>query len=394
MIRLDLFGWFLLLLGSAFSFTILRASDVGKIWPAAKKTWIDPEFGCEITQWTNHSAPSWHLYFNVESFIDTEHAIIFSRRSGKLNLFNLHLSTGEMVQMTDEPDLRDAVWHWPKFRTVWFIADTCFKALNTRTLETKTIARLGELNPQAFSVTGDGRWIVFSADQGARQKSDSLNVNIGPFALYRLDTRSGETLQISPPLGFVIGHVQASPTDPTRISYCWQHLYRRGESPGTLGAAPQRIWWISIDGDAGGPVGQQEFGLHRTHEFWFPDGSRIGYSARYKFGLSNGKEYLGSCRPDGSDNVMLEAPVLYAHSQVFKDGQYWVTDIYDGMVLALLTIRDRRIEKIQKLFRHDSSWQGQPSHPHPHFSPDGKCILFSTDKTGIPNVYTVKIDLN
>ncbi len=41
-----------------------------------------------------------------------------------------------------------------------------------------------------------------------------------------------------------------------------------------------------------------------------------------------------------------------------------------------------------------SIWKDQASHPHPHFSPDGKMIMFSTDKSGTANVYTVKIDLN
>jgi WD40-like Beta Propeller Repeat len=35
----------------------------------------------------------------------------------------------------------------------------------------------------------------------------------------------------------------------------------------------------------------------------------------------------------------------------------------------------------------------QPSHPHPHFSPDGKSILFSSDKSGIPAVYSVRVNL-
>jgi len=63
------------------------------------------------------------------------------------------------------------------------------------------------------------------------------------------------------------------------------------------------------------------------------------------------------------------------------------------MVLTLLTLDDRKVQKIQPLFRHDSSWEGQSSHPHPHFSPDGKIIIFSTDKYGTSNVFSVKINL-
>ena len=152
--------------------------------------------------------------------------------------------------------------------------------------------------------------------------------------------------------------------------------------------------FIKTDVSDGGPVGPQEFGIHRTHEFWIYDGSRIAYSARYKFGKNKGKQYLGSCLSDGSDNYMIELPVGPAHSQIFKDNMHWVADLNDGSILTLWTFKRDKISKEEKLFRHDSSWKGQPSHPHPHFSPNGKYVLFSTDKTGSPQVHTVKINLN
>lgn len=369
------------------------ASDVGKVWPAEHETWTDPEFGYEITRWTSHDSLSWHVYFNIESFIDENHAIIFSRRNGYTNLFRLDLETGEMLQMTDEKNLDDHIWHWPALGKLWYVTGKQIVELETNTLRTRIAATL-EFSPGSFTVTCDGKWIVCAAELGQPDKPDDDDYSRGPYAIFRISTTSGEIMQITPAYGFVISHLQASPTDPSRISYCWQHLYREGIYPGTRGQTPIRIWWVDIGGENGGPVGPQEFGLHRTHEFWFPDGKRIGYSARYKFGKNKGKQFLGSCLPDGSDNYMFEAPVSAAHSQMFKDLRHWVVDIYDGSVLTLLTIDNRKVAERKSLFRHDSSWQGQPSHPHPHFSPDGTFVLFSTDKTGSPQVYTVRIDLN
>ncbi len=368
------------------------SSDVGKVWPSEKKTWTDPEYGCEITQYTQHDTRSWHLYFNIESFIDNDHAIIFSERSGSLQLYNLDLQSGEMVQMTDEQDLSTNIWHWPSLNTAWIVTGIAIKALNTKTYAVKTVKKLPG-PPRSMTITCDGKWIVTAIDK-SKLNPKASPMQLGPYAIIKISTETGETIQISPDYGFVIGHLQANPTDPKIVSYCWQHLYKDGDYPGTRGATPLRIWWINIDGTDGGPVGPQEFGIHRTHEFWFPDGSRMGYSARYKFGPNNGKEFLGSCAPDGSDAYLMEAPVKYAHSQMFKDGHHWVADVNDGMVLTLFTIDDRKISEINPLFRHDSSWDGQPSHPHPHFSPDGRLVLFSTDKSGSPQVYSVKIDLN
>ncbi len=366
------------------------AGNVGRKIPAERTTWTDPEFGCEITQWTNAAAPSWHLYFNIESFVDSTHAIIYSRRSGKLDLYLLDLGTGIMTQMTDEEDLTTEVWHLPARHTLWFTAGRELKALDTRTFAVKDVAQLPH-NVTSFSVTCDGRFAVLAGDRSL-ERAGSGSATVGPYALFRLDLSSHELVQISPDYGFIIGHVLASPTDPARVTYCWQHQYRETDTRGTMGGTPLRIWWISVDGTRGGPL-LQEFGIHRTHEFWFPDGSRMGYSARYLFGPDKGKQFLGSCRPDGSDNFMIPAPVSSSHSMIFSDGKHWVADLYDGPVLAMLTLEDRAVVHEQKLFRHNSTMNGQPSHPHPHFSPDGKYVLFSTDRTGTPQVYTVRVDL-
>ena len=90
---------------------------------------------------------------------------------------------------------------------------------------------------------------------------------------------------------------------------------------------------------------------------------------------------------------MFEAPVGPAHSQVFKDNKHWVADQNDGMILTMWTFNRDKVLKEEKLFRHNSSWGEQPTHPHPHFSPDGKYVLFSTDRTGKPQVYTVKVNI-
>lgn len=96
---------------------------------------------------------------------------------------------------------------------------------------------------------------------------------------------------------------------------------------------------------------------------------------------------------DGQENVLMEANVGAAHSQVSPDGKHWVADLFDGPYLVLFAIDGRAINRTRVLFRHDSSWGSQATHPHPHFSPDGRCILFSTDRTGRPQVYTADVDI-
>lgn len=365
----------------------IENSNVGRILESEKQTWIDKETGYEITRWTNNAARSWHLYFNIESFIDNDNAIIFSERDGKTNLFKLNFPSGSMIQMTDEDTMDYNVYHLPQFKKLWYVSGSCIKALNTETFEAEIVAEPG-VHIESFTVTCDEKYIVYSANKNPGFSDEH---STGPYAIFRLDIETKDIKQISPDYGFIIGHLQANPEDPDIIMYCWQHRFREGSS-GIVGNTPQRIWWLNINGEEGGPVGPQEFGIHRTHEFWFPDGETIGYSARYIFGPNKGKQFLGCSTYDGSDSYKMPAPVRFAHSQMYKDNKHWVADYYDGMNLVLFTVEDRKIVNRELLFRHDSSWKGQPSHPHPHFSPDGKRILFSTDKSGTPNVYSVNLE--
>jgi oligogalacturonide lyase len=367
---------------------LAQQSLIGKVYPSEKKAVDNKEFGYEVIQWTQTGSNN-HLYFNIESFIDADHFMFYSDRSGRNNLFEMDMASGTITQMTDEQGLTQSSWHLPQFHTLWFLTKKELKTLNTNTFEMRSVYVFDKSRPESFAITCDGKYCVFGLN---KNPGFSENHSTGPYALFRLDLDSKEVKQISPDLGFKISHVQTSPTDPIMVSYCWQHVYDKG-APGMVGNTPNRIWWNNLEGTDGGPVGIQEFGLHRTHEFWFPDGKHIGYSARYHFGPNKGNQFIGMITPDGKDNFMMMVPVSSSHNQIYSDNRHWVSDLYDGLHLVLFTIEGKEIVKKDLLFTHDSSMEGQPSHPHPHFSPDGKYILFSTDRTGKPQVYTVKVDI-
>lgn len=362
---------------------------VGKKWESEKETWIDEEFGHEITKWTSEKYESWHLYFNVESFIDENNVLIYSTRAGGVNLFRLNLIDGTITQLTNHTGRVGTVWHLPKLHKVWYEVDNTIHELNYLTMENRIVFSDNKIDIRSFTVTCDGKYLLYSINKNPGYTTEH---STGPYAIMRYNLSSSEIKQITPDYGFTINHLQASPTDPSIVIYAWQHQYREGGS-GTVGNTPIRIWWVNVNGVSGGPVIPQEFGIHRTHEFWFYDGSRIGYSARYMFGPDKGKQFLGSCKYDGSDNFMFEAPVGPAHSQVFTDNQHWVADQNDGMILTLWKFDRYKILKEEKLFRHNSTWNEQKGHPHPHFSPDGKYVLFGTDRTGKGQVYTVRINI-
>ena len=367
---------------------IAQSRFPGKSYPSEKKEVVSAKSGNEVIQWTQNGKNN-HLYFNIESFVDKDHFLFYSDRSGAMNLFEMSMVDGSMTQLTDEQNLTQSAWHLPQIHTLWFETKEALKAMDTQTFEVRTVFVFDSLRPESFAVTCDGKYLVFTAN---KNPGFSAKHSTGPYALFRMNLKTRETKQISPDMGFNMSHVQTSPTDPTRVSYCWQHVYVKG-APGMVGNTPNRIWWNNIDGTDGGPVGIQEFGIHRTHEFWFTDGSHMGYSARYLWGPNKGKQFIGIITPDGKENFMMPVPVSSSHNQMFSDNKHWVSDLYDGLNLVLFTIDGKEIVKKEILYKHDSSMEGQPSHPHPHFSPDGRYVLFSTDKSGKPQVYTVKTNI-
>ena len=366
------------------------AGFVGKIIPSEKKSWIDDSTGREITQWTT-TGQNWHPYFTTDSFIDDHTAIIISSRTGTKQLYKLDLQSGQMVQMTAADDYQN-MDHRPAFAMAWYLDGTKLRSLNTATLESTDIYDFKNeaFHINSFSVTCDAKWFVFSV---SKKRATEGNCQYGPFAIFKLNLQDRSLIQITMDYGLNIGHVQTNPVNPDLIMYCWQ--WEKLDRPKLVGHAPIRIWWVNIDGTAGGPLAQ-EYGTQRTHETWTADGKQIAFVSKYRWGANVGKHFLGLQSIDGSVQTTYWVQVSPAHQNVYKDNKHWIVDLYNDEqpLLVMFTRAADKLERAEVLFRHGSSMVGQNSHPHPRFSTDGTYILFSTDRTGTAQVHTVRVDLN
>lgn len=365
-------------------------SGVGTVIPGEMQRWKDDSTSFEIAQWTKNGKNN-HPYFTVDSFIDDSTAIIFSDRSGRRQLYSLRMSDGVMTQMTDAQELWSQIDHLPKFKTLWYMDGTELRSLNTATLTSSSVYDFSSFpfKLSSISVSCDARWFIFSTE-----KKDSLSgpCGYGPYAIYKLDMKEKKIIQITLELGLNISHVQANPVDPNLVLYCWQ--WEKFNEERLVGHAPIRTWWVNIQGTDGGPF-VQEFGTQRTHEAWTPDGKNITFVSKYRWGANKGKHFMGIQSIDGSVKERYWEQVSPGHQNLFKDNQHWIVDMFDNdeQLLALFKRGKRAMDERTVLFRHGSSMIGQNSHPHPRFSTDGTYVLFSSDRTGTPQVYSVKIDL-
>lgn len=75
---------------------------VGQVSPSEKFTFEDPETGARIVQYTQQGKVNRTLYFTNRPYTgDGEHIVFLSDRTGRNEMFLLHLKSGKIVQLTD-----------------------------------------------------------------------------------------------------------------------------------------------------------------------------------------------------------------------------------------------------------------------------------------------------
>jgi len=75
---------------------------VGQVYPSEKTQFRDPETGAEITQYTSVGQTNRTLYFTNRPYVcDGQHVVFLSDRTGRNEMFLLHLQTGKITQLTE-----------------------------------------------------------------------------------------------------------------------------------------------------------------------------------------------------------------------------------------------------------------------------------------------------
>lgn len=128
--------------------------------------------------------------------------------------------------------------------------------------------------------------------------------------------------------------------------------------------------------------------MHRTHEYYRPDGRRIAYHGKFytiddKERFKNIGHTWGSMNVDGTDDKFYRClhGLQAGHSSMSLNQQTIVTDGND--CLSLLRLDESKAEAdFEPIFRHKSSMKANFVHAHPCFSNDDRYIAFCTDFMG------------
>lgn len=365
-----------------------------QVSPPEWKRHHDYDTGVELLQWTSVDAIHHHPYFtNCSMDTGGRNGYFISYRSGFPNLYKIDLQSGELHTLTDCPDI----------------------------------------NPFSPAPTKDGRWVYFSARNEVR-KVDVITGEISCVARFQCHRLGICSLNVSETLLAIslrhdtfcelvvidllhhtrdsylqkseIGHVQFCPTNDALIlfsgpidSRLWLFDCQTGREKSLLAERPDQ--WI-------------------THESWL-SGTEIIFS-EWPRALRGLDVQSGCVRTISETNAW--------HSRANSSGELIVFDTNhpneglfliesSGTTLRQLCRTDATSRGRQwqfsspaagagidtSILRSDkpetdvpphfsmpeSTYGPQWSHPHPSFSPDGKTIVFTSDRSLWSHVYSVQI---
>jgi len=352
----------------------------GQIYPSEKKVTKDSKTGATIFQMTDHPSINHNLYFVNPSCTPDGKTIIFAsdRENNAPNLYKANEESGEITQITDIDNFNSfSATPAKDNKRVFFSAGEQVRSVDLETFEEEVLATFPGARVGNCNLSGDGSMIV-TAVRGEGEACITAVKTDG----------TGYISVYSPPRN--VGHIQFCPADNNLILYSSD--------------ITQRMWLVQLDGSNDRALylhGQDQW---ITHESWLGTSDEVIFT-HWPYALKGiGKD---------SDTARIVSPFNAWHASPRADGSLIVCDtVHPDIGLQLI---DPKTGEHWALCYPESSNGGtqwtevtpamddkvtgetygpQWSHPHPSFSPDGTKVIYTSDKTGHPQVYIAFIPDN
>lgn len=356
----------------------------GFVSKSESRCFTDERTGVEIRQVTAGAAIHHHPFYFIPAYDDRMERLYFvSDRTGRFEVYAEIQATGEIVQLTEEEELVEWSVH-PSHdgRYVYYLAGTAACRVNTATLEAERLIEFGDaaMREQSMMVAaGMGTTTLSRCDRWW-----AIPVKVGGlFRFVVLDTESGQWEVILE--RDCISHPQFCPDDPNLLFYA--------------GPLNDRVWVIRRDGTGNRRLYERRPGEWITHEVWIPGTLELAF-VDWPHGIRAVHVVTGRQRRVTSFNAW--------HASCNRSGTLMVADTnYPDIGLQLFDPRDGVGAPTALCHPHASNagehWAGpfpyengpvpvyapQHTHPHPSFSPDGRRVVFTSDRTGFAQVYEV-----
>lgn len=345
--------------------------------------------GVRVRQLTSFPCVHHHPFYYVPAWDDAMQWLFFvSHRTGCPQIFAKEVDTGRIVQLTDRHDLNEWSIH-PAHdgRFAYFTAGTRAWRVSTASLQEECLADFGDVPMLPPGMVGDAMGTT-SLSHDDRWWAVPVRLN-GAAQLHILDTSSGADRVIVETDS--IGHPQFHPTDSNLLRYA--------------GPYQERMWIVNRDGSENrlAYVRDSRSKQWIVHEVWHPLRREL-LAVDWPHGMIGVDVDTGHIRRVCSFNAW--------HAMISRDGTQMVCDTtFPDRGLFMFDPNDG-IGKPHRLCASESSNRGehwgvghcpyddgpvcveapQHTHPHPQISPDGKRVVFSSDRTGHAQLYEAEIE--
>lgn len=351
--------------------------------------WIrgaSPETGRQVWQVTSGTGPSVACYFEGQAFTGDEKYIVFSSsRSGEWALYRTDLSTGRVNRITPEGRkiAGDDYTVMPDGKRVCYLDGWVLYATDVeKRTEEVLFDYTGQLPaPPRFtgSFTGDGRYTMVFVTL------DTLA------AIYRTDLRTGKVLEVHRRTEGRVSHPLLNPEDPDVITYV--------PGPDTQNdmtlpmEARARTWKVDLEAGTDRQFLTAPYGFRATHESWSHDGERFFFFRKSRPDWV--PVAICSIDREGGDwQVHYVSDTIYlGHGTSSRDGRWFISDSQEPGRNELVLV-DLESGRGEVLCYPDASTDGghaEHAHVHPSFSPKGNYVCYTSDRTGVPQVYVVPL---
>jgi len=296
------------------------------------------------------------MYFEHNHFTPDGKTVIISRQrelrpGAPADVYRVDTDGHNMTQLTDDEGIygialsRDG-------RHVYYMHGAALKRVAMDTFELEEVLQVPDAEPRGVGCagqTGDGRYLFCTMRLGEET------------GLFRLPTDGSPAELLCK--GIALGHVSCDPGHDV-VSF-----------GGTIGG--RRRFWV-IDAGGGEP---REFPMQRfAHCAW------LGRTGRMQGCLlPPGRAIMSMAEADTQPETTVAGPYFW-HSGASLDGEWIVADTnWPDEGLQLVHVHTRSFMFLCDAGAADGdSWGG---HPEPAISPDGSVVIFTSNRTGIPQVY-------
>lgn len=362
----------------------------GTVYPSESRSFYDRRTGTPIRQVTRSSAHHHHPFFIIPAYDNAMQRLIFvSHRTGSPQIFAEERATGKLRQLTDRTDLSEWSVHPSRNgENVYFTAGTSGWRLNLETLDERELANFDATEMREKGMVGAAMGTTALSHD---DKWWAVRFNVGKeSALAIVNTDSGEyniILQRDS-----IGHLQFCPDDSNLLYYA--------------GPLTDRVWVINRDGTGNRRLYARNVEKNEwiTHETWIPGTRELAF-VDWNRGVRCVNVDTGKERQLATFNAW--------HAICNANGTMMVADTnFPDIGIITFNPHDEN-GKPKTLCYPDASsigehWNGpfpyadgpisvyapQHTHPHPSFSPDGKYVVYTSDRSGYAQIYEATLEVN